>query len=191
MLPEINQALQRLLYEWGHIPDDEVDIRFEAPTKDWIESLTRPTIDVFLRDVQENTELRRVDYQMTRNNTRARLELPPRRIELHYMISAITTELEDEHRLLWRTMTTLMRYPNFPAETLPEALRDVEPPLSGRALQPEDGSRALDLWSALGAPPRPTLSYVLTAPLFLDRSIDAPLVLTRSVRYTSLGPAAG
>ena len=164
MLVEINQAVQALLHQFGRIPEGEVDVRFDTPVRDWIESLTRPTISVFLREVCENTDLRRVDFQTVRNGERGRLELPPRRIDLHYLISVITTEVDDEQRLLWRTMATLMRYPHFPAETLPEPLRGVEPPLTARTLQPEDGAGASDTWNGLGIPPRPSLAYVLTLP---------------------------
>src|SRR5438067_684693 len=114
MLTEINLAVQRLLYQQGGIPPEEVDVRFEAPTKEWIDSLTRPTINVFLCDVRENIELRRGDYQVGRENGRAKYELPPRRIDLQYMVSVITTEIEDEQRLLWRTLATLMRHAHFP-----------------------------------------------------------------------------
>ena len=191
MVPEINAALRRLLYVEGHIPAQEVDVRFEAPTKDWIDSLTRPTISLYLTDVCENTELRRIDMQVARENGRGKLQLPPRRIDLKYMVSAITTEIDDEQRLLWRTLATLMRFPHLPAETLPEALREVEPPIATQVAQPDDGAQAVDIWSAFGAPPRPALRYVVTAPLDLEHVFDVPLVLTRTVRFSGAWDGAG
>jgi len=191
MLTEIHEAVQRLLYERGGIPSDEVDVRFEAPTKEWIDSLTRPTISVFLCDVRENTELRRADYQVSRENGRAKYQLPPRRIDLQYMVSVITTEIEDEYRLLWRALATLLRHPQFPVETLPEELRAVEPPLVTRVAQPDDIARPMgDTWAALGVPPRPTLTYLITAPLDLEHTFDTPLALTRTVRYGTTAPGA-
>src|SRR5687767_13225386 len=116
MLPDIHLALQRLLFDQGRIPADEVDVRFDPPTQEWVDTLTRPTINLFLCDVQENTELRSASFETARGNGQGRRIVPPRRIDLLYVISAVTTEIDDEHRLLWRTLATLMRYPRFPAE---------------------------------------------------------------------------
>lgn len=190
MLTEINEAVERLLYEQGQIPREEVDVRFEAPTKDFVDSLTRPTISVFLCGVHENTELRHVDMQIARENGRGKIQLPPRRIELQYLVSVITTEIQDEHRLLWRTLATLMRYPYLPPDALPEALRDLNPPLISQVAQPEGGLQPAEIWNGLGMPPRPALVYSVTAPLDLEHVFDVPLVLTRTVRYGGTGATA-
>jgi hypothetical protein len=190
VLPDIARAVEQLLYERGGISSREVDIRFEPPTTEWVESLTRPTIDFFLYDVRENAELRRMDLQTTQSNGRAKLSLPPRRIDLRYMISAITTDLDDEYRLLWRALATLMRFPHFPGELLPEEIRQVEPPIVTRVFEPDDGFRPLEMWNALGAYPRPVLLYLVTAPLDLEQAFDAPLVLTRTIRSGTVSPDA-
>jgi hypothetical protein len=187
MLPELHDALRRLLYEDGRIAPDEVDIRFEAPTREQIERLTRPTISLFLVALQENTDLRRGSYETRRANGHAERRAAPRRIDLRYLVSALTTAIDDEHRLLWRVLLTLLRHPELPEELLPPALRGLDPPLSARVAQPDDGLRAFDVWNALGVPPRPALVYTVTAPLDLDISFSAPLVLTRTVRYLRAG----
>ncbi len=183
MLTNISQALKELLWSGGQIDSQEVDIRFDAPTKDWVTSLTRPTIDLFLFDVQENTEKRETNVQTVRSNGKAERRLPPRRFDLRYMVSALTTEIEDEHQLLWRVLTTLMKYQQLPQEVLPESLRLLEPPLTTRIGNREEGGNFLDIWSALGTPPHPALCYIVTAPLDLDIAIQAPIVLTRTARY--------
>jgi hypothetical protein len=188
MLPEIHLALQRLLYDYGGIPATEVDVRFEAPTKEWIDTLTRPTIDLFLHYVRENTELRQTAFSTTKVNGRGVRQLPARRVDLHYLVSAITTDLDDEHRLLWRTLATLMRHAYLPPEALPEELRDLDPPLVAQITQPKDGPSPVEVWTALGAPPRPSLEYVLTAPLDLEVAFEVPLVLTGTTRYRAVSP---
>jgi hypothetical protein len=102
---------------------------------------------------------------------------------LQYTVSVITTEIEDEHRLLWRTLATLMQHPHLPPEALPDELRDLDPPITTRVGQEEDGIRLPDMWTGLGVPPRPALSYIVTAPLDLERAFETPLVLTRTLRY--------
>jgi Pvc16 N-terminal domain/Carboxypeptidase regulatory-like domain len=184
MLPELHTCLQRLLYEQGHITPREVDITFEAPTRERIERLTRPTLSLFLFDVQENTELRQTNWQVTRGNGHAERRQPPRRIDLRYMVSALTTEIEDEHALLWRALVTLLKYPELPRDLLPEALQGIDVPLAAKVTPSDEGRRLLDVWSALGVPPRPAIYYVVTVPVDLELAIQAPLVLTRTARYT-------
>ncbi len=190
MLPEIHNALQRLIHDQGRISPLEVDVRFEMPTKEWLGRLTRPTVVFFLFDLAENIELRRNDFQQTRGNGRAERRLPPRRIDLHYLVSAVTTESADEHRLLWRILEALLRHQQLPDDVLPDTLRALDPPLTTRIAPPDAGPRTLDLWNALGAEPRPALSYIVTAPLDLDLAIVAPLVLTRTARYLRAGESS-
>ncbi len=190
MLTEIHAALQRLIWEYGRISPDEVDISFEAPTRERIDRLVRPTVSLFLFDLVENTELRQSNFPVTRASDHAERRMPPRRVDLRYMVSALTSEIEDEHRLLWRVLATLLRYSQLPDELLPEELRDGEIPLTTKANQSDEGRRLMDVWSGLGVAPHPAIYYVVTAPLDLDVIVRSPLVLTRTVRYRRLAGEA-
>jgi hypothetical protein len=136
-----------------------------------------------LFDVAENTDLRHTNMQMSRTNGHAVHRMPPRRFDLRYMVSALSTVIEDEHLLLWRTLITLLKYQHFPVDLLPDSLRSLEPPLTTKILKAEEGPRLLDLWSAFDTPPHPALLYVVTVPVDLEIAIESPLVLTRTVRY--------
>jgi hypothetical protein len=186
MLPELHNALRQLLYERGRIDPRDVDIRFEAPTREWIDRLTRPTISLFLCDVQENGDLRQTAFEVTRGNGRAERRTPPRRVDLQYMVSALATDIDDQHRLLWRTLSTLMTYNEVPAELVPEEMRATDLPVRAQVARDDDHPDFLDVWSGLGSEPRSALSYVLTVPLDLDLAVQAPLVLTRTARYQNL-----
>jgi hypothetical protein len=183
MLLIIHHVLRRLLYERGQISEQEVEISFEAPTRERIESLWQPTISLFLYAVQENVELRQHGYQAVTANGRAERRPLPRRFDLRYMVSAISSEIEDEHQLLWRVLTTLLRYPQLPEELLPEELRATGVPLVTRLCQEPAEQLLLNLWSGLGVPPRPALTYAVTVPIELALVREAPLVLTRTARY--------
>lgn len=185
MLLAIHNTLQRLIYERGHINPHEVAIQFEAPTRERIDKLTRPTVNLFLFDMQENTELRQSNYEITRNNGRAERRLVPRRFDLRYMVSALTTAVEDEHQLLWRILVTLVQHPLLPADLLSDDLRTLDPPLTTRVSQTDEGLRLSNVWSALSVPPHPAIYYVVTAPVDMNQVIEAPLVLTRTARYLS------
>jgi hypothetical protein len=57
--------------------------------------------------------------------------------------------------------------------------------------KPGDSPRPLDIWSALDSWPRPALLYVVTVPVDLDISTHAPLVFTRTARYTPIPASSG
>jgi hypothetical protein len=183
MLLELHNTLQHLIYERGSISPREIDIMFEAPTRERIDKLIRPTINVFLFDLQENTDLRQSDFERTRNNGRAERRSPIRRFDLRYMVRALTTEVEDEYELIWRALLTLLRYPLIPQELLSEELRSLEPAPTTKVSQADEGQRLSAIWTALGVPPHPALYYVVTVPVDMDMVIEAPLVLTRTARY--------
>jgi hypothetical protein len=183
MLLELHNTIQRLIYERGNISPHEVDIMFEAPTRERIDKLIRPAINLFLFDLQENTELRQSDFERTRSNGRAERRMAPRRFDLRYMVSALTTEVEDEHELIWRVLLTLVRYPLFPQELLSEELRSLQPAPTTKVSQADEGQRLSTIWTTLGVPPHPALYYVVTVPVEMNLVIEAPLVLTRTARY--------
>jgi uncharacterized protein DUF4255/carboxypeptidase family protein len=186
MLPEIHAALQQLIWEYGRINPDEVDISFEAPTRERMERLVRPTVSLFLFDLVENTEMRQSSFPAARVSDHSERRMPPRRVDLRYMVSALTSEIEDEHRLLWRVLATLLKYPQLPGELLPEELRGGEIAITTKANQMDEGRRLMDVWGGLGATPHPAIYYVVTAPLDLDVVVRSPLVLTRTLRYRRL-----
>jgi hypothetical protein len=105
---------------------------------------------------------------------------------LRYVVSAFTAEPDDELRLLWRALAVLLRHQEFPMELLPEGFRDIKPALPARVLQHDEGPKLLDVWSALSLEPRPAFGYTITAPLDLDLTLSAPLVLTRTLRVRRL-----
>lgn len=184
MLPELHESLRQLIYERGQISPLDVDIRFEAPRREWVDRLMRPAINLYLFDVQENVKLRSGHMESRVVNGRAVRHAPPRQIDLRYMVSALTTEIADEHLLIWRTLATLMKYRELPEEFLPDALRGCSPAITTQIAQPDEGIQMSQIWGGLNADIRPALCYVVTVPLDLGIAIEAPLVLTRTFRYT-------
>jgi hypothetical protein len=190
LVTTIQTTIQRLLYEHGQIDPDEVDVRFERPSRQWAESLMLPTINLFLFDIAENTDRRNGAPQVGRATGQAQMRVPPRRFDLRYMVSVFTTLMEDETTLLWRTLATLLRHNPLPAELLSEELRALDLPLHTQIGQPEQSTKPHELLSALDLPPRPALVYTVVAPLDLELAFSAPLVLSRSIRFTRPTPAA-
>jgi hypothetical protein len=183
MLTDIHEIVRRLLYEEGRISPRDVAIEFRTPTREVLDRDTRPTINCFLFGMHENGDLRQTSFQATRVNGRSERRLPPRRFDLHYMVSTHATEPEDEHRLLWRALATLLRFPELPAAMFPEELRDLPVPLATRTGQEDDSRELPGLWSTLNVEPHPAIAYVITAPLDTELTISSPLVLTRTLRF--------
>ena len=192
MLADISQTLRDLIYSRAKLEASDVDISFEAPTKEWVNSRTKPAISFFLYDLEENTELRRTAMEVmsvrsvSGGNSIGVRRTPPRRFNLHYMVSAISTVVEDEHHLLWRVMSALLKNPTLPEDVVSDSVKRLEVDLLGRVSQPDDGPRPIDLWNSLETAPRPALLYVLTVPVDLESEFTAPLVLTRTIRYQNI-----
>jgi hypothetical protein len=186
MLPELHQVLQDLIYEKGRIDRGDVDITFEVPSKDWVDKLVRPTVDLFLYELVENLDLRQAQLQTRNVNGHTEFHAPPRRIDLRYVVTAVTTNADDAYRLLWRTLGVLSRAPELGAELFPDDLY-IEAPVVARVAEPDIGIKLLDVWSALGTEPRPAFGYVVTLPLDLAIRFEAPFVLTRTVGFRRLG----
>ena len=85
MLLEIHAALTRLMREMGKLPEFEVDILFEMPTREKVDSLIRPSLNFFLFDIEENTDLRQTGMETVHypDNT-ALHRMPPRRFDLYF-----------------------------------------------------------------------------------------------------------
>ncbi|MEO6527541.1 MAG: Pvc16 family protein [Gemmatimonadaceae bacterium] len=186
MLSEFHGSLRTLVYDRGNIAADDVDVAFDAPIKAWVGARTRPTLSFFLFDIRENTDLRQTSPDTFRANGRGVHRLPPRRFDLRYLVSAVTNVVEDEHLLIWRTLGVIMKHPTIPPELLPESIRAVGIPVTGKLASADDAPRPLDVWTSLEGPARPSLVYIVTMPLDLELETSAPLVLTRTERFTRI-----
>jgi Pvc16 N-terminal domain len=186
MLTELHEVVKDLIYREGKIDRAEVEVAFEVPTRDFVERLVRPTLDVFLVELQENTELRQPQFRPApAPDGKARFEALPRRVDLRYVVTALTTNAEDGFRLIWRVLGVLMRTPELPTDDLPRALTH-DLPILARVARPDDSAKLLDVWSAVGGDPRPAFGYVLTAPMDLGLSLEAPLVLRGTLGFHGL-----
>jgi hypothetical protein len=179
-----------LLHEYGSIDPLEIDLRFEQPTKQWADARLQPTVNFFLFDIEEFHELRNNVPQTSRENGRALQRRLPRRFNLRYMVTAWSSVAADEQTLLWRILALLLQYNPLPSEMLPAELQAIGLPFYARAGKYDGAPTPFDFWSALQLPPRPVLFYTVTAPLDIERVLEAPLVLSRTLRSTRPDPAA-
>ena len=174
VIPEVDHAL-RTLIEREAVDPAEVEVEFDAPTKEWASRRNAPTIDVYLYDIREDLRRRERGWlnEYDGNRIRAR-HLPPRYFKLSYLVAAWTQRPEDEHRLLAALMGCFLRYEALPTDVLTGSLAalGLPVPVSVALPPPEDRSFA-DVWTALGGELKPSLDIVVTAPTDTGRSFPA------------------
>ena len=110
MFQDVDETLRAVLVADVPIKKNEVDLAFDRPTRDWSSRLSRPTLNLFLADIRERIDLKDdVDIITRDENGKAVRQRPPRRVDLAYLVSAWTTESDDEHRILARVLASMYR----------------------------------------------------------------------------------
>jgi uncharacterized protein DUF4255 len=173
MIQDVDDTLKELLVQRVPLDVSAIDIRFEAPTREWSAGVTRPTVNLFLYDVRENQELRNNQRFLTRNDLVGSESRGPVRMDLCYMITAWTTDVSDEHQLLGRILTTLLRFPVLPVEVLKGSIPSQPYPVQAWIAQPERTPNPWDFWGNVEHRMKASLSFVLTIALqpFADEDV--------------------
>ncbi len=185
MSNDLDESLKQLLIKKGGLDPSEVDISFDIPTRDWSTPVTRPTVNLYLYDIHENTLLREMTWDREdQDDGTTQLVRRPRRIDLSYMVTCWTSAVEDQHRLLWRVLETFFRHNPLPDEVLQGDLKNLVHPISTLVSQP-DGilKNVSDFWGALENQLRPAISLIVTVDLDLDEITTAPLVFAQVVKF--------
>ena len=186
MIDEIDAALRALLKDEA-LGSADVDVVFDAPTKDWAARRNAPTVNAFLYDIREDMRKRTrgMVNEYDDHGIVVGRRLPPRFYNLSYLVTAWTQRPEDEHRLLAQMLMCFSNYDAMPPERLNGAIGRL-----GLAVEmkislppPEDRSFA-DVWTALGGELKPSIDVVLSVPLAPARTFPAgppvqePTILT-------------
>jgi hypothetical protein len=185
MINEVDEVLRQLLVRELPIKNNEIDIAFNQPKREWSARLSRPTLNLFLYNLYENKQLRQTqpiwDIQPQDNGTVTKRR-KPLRVDLKYLITAWATEPEDEHRLLSQCLFAFARYPNLPADLLPEALQNQPVPIAVSVGQQEEFASSGDFWGAIDNEWRPGISCVLTMAIDPYRQMIEPVVRSGEIK---------
>ncbi|MBA3532238.1 MAG: DUF4255 domain-containing protein [Ardenticatenales bacterium] len=191
MFDKLDEALRKLLIRELPISNNEIDIDFKQPKREWSARLSRPTLNLFLYDVRENNKMRQAQpfWDVEQNGKTATLQRKPVMINLHYVITAWATEPEDEHRLLGRTLMTLYRHPYIPKDLLPEEIAEAKEDVIILKSQYDMLDKPSDIWSTIDNQWRPSIPMILTTPLMPFAPVIEPVVREREVRVGQIDPA--
>lgn len=179
MIQEVDEALRGLIRREA-LNGSDVEVVFEAPTRDWAARRNAPTVDVYLYDIREDLRRRQRGLlnEYDADGHVAARHLPPRHFVLSYLITAWTQRPEDEHRLLSVLLTCFLRHDQVPVDLLQGGLGELGLPVALTVALPPSEDRSLaDVWSALGGELKPSLDVQVTAPVSSGRRVEAgPLV---------------
>lgn len=200
MLHELDTAL-RALVERELGSGSDVEVTFDAPTKDWASHRNRPTIDLYLYDIRQDVGRYQFGHVEVRNANGfvAQRQPQPKFFRLAYLVTAWTQRAEDEHRLLSTLMVTFLRHETVPMDLLDGSLADlgISIPLAVALPPPQDRSLS-DVWSALGGELKPSLDLTVIAPLLPERAAvagapvkDEPVITMARVGATERETAGG
>lgn len=189
MFDDIDEALRRLLIEEIPVRNNEIEIAFDQPRREWSARLNRPTLNLFLHDVRENAQLRQSHIQrqqMAPSRRQTALQRPEARVDLHYMITAWASEPDDEHRLLARTLLAFLRHQELPERFLPTALREQPRPVALSVAQYDTTFNPPDLWGVMDNELRPSLNCTVTLTMDPHLPVTVPLVRVRELRMEDM-----
>lgn len=167
MIADVDEGLRALVRR--EVTDGaDIELAFDAPTRDWGARRNTPTLDFYLYDIREDLRARSygsVDVKGADGFTVGR-HRPPRFFKLSYLVTAWTQRPEDEHRLLSAVLIGLLRHPAIPEELLSGQIAgDGGPVQLSVAIPPPDERSISDVWSALGGELKPSLNVVCLVPV--------------------------
>jgi Pvc16 N-terminal domain len=166
VIAEVDDAV-RALVRGDALAGTDVEVVFDAPTKDWAVRRNAPTVNLYLYDIREDMHRRErglVNEYDERGFVVSR-HMPPRHFRLSYLVTAWTQRPEDEHRLLSALLSCFIRHDSIPDELLSGPLRLGLPVAVTVALPPPEDRSFADVWSALGGELKPSLDLVISAPI--------------------------
>jgi len=171
MIQDVDETL-RALVRRDALNGGDVDIAFDAPTRDWSARRNTPTLDLYLYDIREDLVRREIMWEEVRDPRGHVTERrpPARHYKLSYLVTAWTQRPEDEHRLLSAVLACFVRHETLPDDVLAGSLSGGELPVYTTIALPPPTDRSLsDVWSALGGELKPSLDLVVSAPLEVRR----------------------
>ncbi|MCB0966192.1 MAG: DUF4255 domain-containing protein [Ilumatobacter sp.] len=190
MIHDLDESI-RNLFERDVLNGSGVDLEFDAPTKEWVGQLNKPTIDIFLYDIREDLTRREVMFQDIRDEDGKVIDRrqPPRMFRFAYLVTAWTKRPEDEHRLLSSILACLVRNERLPPEVLAGSLADIDRAIVTQvAMAIDDDRMYTNIWSALGGELKPAVNLVCIAPLDVSRVLPFGPPVTEEPRFTVARP---
>jgi hypothetical protein len=193
MIDDLDDALRDLLIRDMPIANNEVDIAFNQPTREWSSRLSRPTLNLFMHDIRENNKLRTQQPYIGSavNGTMATMSVSPVRLDVHYMVTAWANDPSDEHRLLGRMLMVLYRYKALPEEFLYGQLSGQDYDVLMKVAQYDQRDIRREIWSMLDNEMRPIVDLTVTLAIEPFSDWTVPLVRETEISFAQMDRFGG
>jgi hypothetical protein len=190
MIQDVDETLRALIKSEA-LNGSQVEIAFDAPTRDWSARRNAPTINLYLYDIRE--DMTRRDAALASVRSVAGYVVghspTPRHFKLSYLLTAWTQRPEDEHRLLAACLGALIRHDVLAPADMHGALAEQPIPGLVTVALPLGPDRSIaDIWSALGGEMKPSLDVVVTVPFVVSREVPAGAPVREMPRISVVGP---
>jgi hypothetical protein len=189
MIRDLDETLRKVLHDPAQMPQfpelAAADILFDRPTDPYTPA--RTTVNLFLYELRENTELRSNDPDIEIVNGVAISHPAPMRLFCSYLVTAWPVggaELPlQEHRLLTQALRVMSRYPTIPSAFLQGSLVGQTPPLPMVTLHPDSLKAMSEFWTSLGNRMRASLTITVTISMPVFADVTDFLVTTHRTNY--------
>ena len=184
MIADLDETIRQLLVKQLPIRNNEIDISFDQPKREWSARLTKPTINFFLYDIRENTQFRNRNFTPNNRSKDGRsvtMKQQPFRVDCFYAMTIWATEAEDEHRLMTSALLALFRQQALPSDSLIGQMQEQPFSVPLRVSDPEHLKNPTELWGVIDNEMRPTVSVMLTIALDPWQPIVVPTVRSFTV----------
>ena len=126
MLHLLDEALEEFLRAEVPLPKHAYDVSFAAPDKGWAAARSSTTtVNVYLRDVRRNTQLREVGLERVDQDGDLVFRQPLPIVDCRYLITVWAEDVGDEHSTLGSVLSTLLMTSTLPERHLPPAYASV------------------------------------------------------------------
>ncbi|HEX2980293.1 MAG TPA: DUF4255 domain-containing protein [Anaerolineaceae bacterium] len=183
MFDALDESIKNLLVKEMPIRKNEIDIVFDQPTDEWSGAIGKPTLNLFLYNIQENRQLRGAEQfsEIHLPDGRVEIRANPARVDLSYLITAWSKKELDQHKMLGMAMMAVMRSPFLPEDCYTDGLRGHSMPVPLSVAQSDEAKDWSDFWSTMHNKLRPGLT--LRATLTIDPYVPT---ITSTVHTTDM-----
>lgn len=193
MIADLSETLRAILQDPSVPPElGAADIVFDRPTDPFTPSKT--TVDLFLYDMRENTELRSNEQVVQKIGNQSFTFPAPLRLNCSYLVTAWPVSgpelVLQEHRLLAQVLQAFGQFPMIPEKYLQGSLAAQDPPPPMIELHPDALRTMSEFWTAVGNKLRASLTVTVTISVPLYADVQDFLVTTRTATVAQpQGPA--
>lgn len=166
MLHQLDETLELFLRDRVPLGVRDIDVSFDAPDRTWSGTISRPTVSLFLYDVQRSVTRAVAGRETTEVNSVVMRRMAPTFVDCRYLATAWTTDRRDEHQLLGALLRAVVTYREIPADYLGGALVGMRPlPRLNLASVAQRDQQHAQIWPALDGQLHPALDLIVTIPV--------------------------